>query len=214
MVWSCIVLAFAAFPISAQGVGETLGGVGEVADTIKEGATREFEIQLNLFPSLMNQSIDNSEAEDKITDQAYHFELSLQFESDKKDFADLAKSTHAYYGLSIMKYINSGSDWADSTAVYAFVYGHRYYGQEDYQGLGYGWFVGGALWSTSDAYYWEGGTLYEDEEESGINPVAAAEFFYKFQYNGFVAQPRLLVTIDREFGEILFYPQLMIGAHF
>ncbi len=203
----------------AQQLGDTVEGVADVAKNIKKDAKKQVRISANLIPDQLNRSVDNPAAENLIDDTAYHYEVSVLFESNKQDFFGIAQSTHAYFSLHMLKYINSGEDgsyWADSTESLAFVYGHRYYSESDYQGFGYGWYAGLSKWSNSDAYYWyaPNGTVYTDYTDEGVSAIAAGEVFYDVNLENFVATPRAIISIDTNTGELLFAAQFMVGVKF
>ncbi len=215
-----ILLSFTALSAKDAGqvAGDTASGILDTAKHIKKDAKPRVDVSLNVIPSMMNEDVSNPYAESQINDTAYHFEAALVYESDKKDIFNIAESTEAYFSLHYVSRINTGEDdssWADHTDEVAFVYGHTYYSQDNYQGFGYGWYAGLGFWSTSDAYYWyDNSYVYDDDELTGIEVLAAATVFYKYKIEDFFVQPRVVFSIDTENLDFMLAPQVMVGYRF
>lgn len=222
-----LILLLLATYIQADTSKKTLDKTGEAAQemlditsNIKEDANRVIRVSINTMPSYLNQSVDNSQAEALINDGSSHYEFAVLFRANKSDPLNLTKSTHAYFSLHIMSYVNSGVEdgygWADYTDSMAIVYGYRYYANDNYTGVGYGWYAGLSSWENSDAYYWNSadGSAFVDYTDNGINALVAGELFYTYEYENFFATPRVIISIDTENMEFIFAPQLMIGVQF
>lgn len=198
---------------------DALQGAADVVNTIKRDANRTIRVSINVIPSYSNKSVDNEQAAALIDDSAYHYELAVLFPSNKHDPLGLSKSVHAYFALHMLSYINGGENeayWADHTEATVFAYGHRYYAEANYTGLGYGWYAGLALWENSDAYYWytPTGTVYTDYVDDGIAPVVAGEIFYTYEKDQFFVSGRALLSINTENMGFNVSPQIMIGGQF
>lgn len=193
----------------------------DVADVVGSTDFRskpKFYIGLNVVPSLMNQSIDNS-AITNYDNSAYHFELIMTFDSKIKNPFNIPNSVRSYYAVHLMKYTNSGytdSYWVEkATSIYA-IYGQKYYLQSGHHGFGFGWYAGAGNYSFTDAYYWDtqGGPVYSYVDDSSFEVIAAAELFYQFDFKNFYAAPRIVLGLNQNNYELVTLFEFMLGVKF
>jgi hypothetical protein len=202
-----------------QSVGNSVNEIVDVAKSIQLDAKKRIEISGNIIPSQMNMQVDNSKADAVINKDAYHFELSYLFESKKQDFLEISKRTHAYFALHAAQYVEvgeseDGSLWAETASGVMLIYGHKYYLEERFDGLGYGWYLGLNNRSVSDAYWWDtpDGMIYTYESEGqGLLPIAAAEVFYKLTHEQLFMNLRYAGGINKENFELVSFFQVMVG---
>ena len=175
----------------------------------------EVSVSLSLLPKLSNSDVSDVPGSGNLNDSAYQYQLNY-FYSKKPIVSGLAATKIEYISLRLYKYLgryyeDTGEGASENEGI-ALFYGQRYMLSETVEGIGFGWYAGGAAGTSN---YVEIGYNTIPIEESVFSPLAAAELLYLYKANkNFTAEGALLVVANEELGGVEFIPQLLVGYFF
>jgi len=191
----------------------------EAISSIKKKSEAIYEFSGNVIPKFQSDEIKISAIKNEINDLAYHFELKVVFDSNKKGW--FTQSTQSYFALHATKQISEHehAEGYDSVETTALIYGHKYYFHKQHQGFGYGWYAGLAQTKIVESYTedLDGLALKSnnpDDYEYSTQAVIAAEIFYKYAYKNVYLEPKVFLGMNPENTEFSLYPSVMLGISF
>ena len=119
----------------------------ETSESASKSSAGEFSFGVNLVPSLQNDDISDTPVDGLIDDASYGFQANYAFPSEEKVIFKFL-NVQEYISLRALKFLSRGEsegvEYAESLQALGVVYGQRYFLADDFEGVAFGWYAGGA----------------------------------------------------------------------